>query len=243
MNVILCGFHWSGCSALQQLLRQGHRVFVYTHEAPYHIPSLEQYCRGTGTPYTLEGISSKNLPFKPDFIASVYYRNMIKRGVIEACSGKIFNLHPSLLPAYRGCSSLTWAMVNGETQAGFTFHYIDEGCDTGPILLQEAVAIEAWDTQATLYARVQFEAMQRFPAVIAKLLAGDPGREQVGEPSYYRRGCPHDGKIDPDWPADRIERFLRAMTNPPYPPATLDGREILTLQDLPASPAGGSAAA
>jgi methionyl-tRNA formyltransferase len=243
MNVILCGFHWTGCSALKQLLEQGNRVFVYTHEAPYHIPSLEQYCRATGTPYTLESISSKNLPFTPDLIASVYYRNIIKRGVIEACRGRIFNLHPSLLPAYRGCSSLTWAMVNGETQAGFTFHYIDEGCDTGRILLQEALDIEPWDTQATLYARVQFEAMQRFPAVVAKVLAGDPGREQVGQPSYYRRGCPYDGQINPAWSAETIERFLRAMTNPPYPPAKLGDREVFTLQDLPPSGVGRSAAA
>lgn len=232
MNVILCGYHWTGCSALKQLRAAGHNIFVYTHEGPYHVPSLAGYCRQTGTPFTLENIAVRNLPFQPDLIASIYYRNLIRRGVIEACGGKIFNLHPSLLPAYRGCSSLTWAMVNGETQAGFTFHYIDEGCDTGRILLQQAIDIEPWDTQATLYARVQFEAMKQFPAVVGQVLAGAAGREQAGEPSYYRRGCPYDGQIDPAWSLETTDRFLRAMTNPPYPPARLGSREIFTLDDL-----------
>jgi methionyl-tRNA formyltransferase len=235
MNVILCGFHWTGCSALQQLLQAGHRVFVYTHEAPWHIPSLEAFCRETGTPYSLENITAKNLPFQPDLIASIYYRNIIKRGVIDACGGKIFNLHPSLLPVYRGCSSLTWAMVNGENQAGFTFHYIDEGCDTGRILVQQVVAIEPWDTQGTLYSRVQYEAMRHFSNVVERVVAGEPGAEQQGVPSYFKRGCPHDGQIDPAWDAPTVARFLRAMTNPPYPPAKLGEQEIRTLADWEAA--------
>jgi methionyl-tRNA formyltransferase len=231
MNIILCGYHWTGCSALKQLLAEGHRVHVFTHESPYHVPSLIEYCRATSTPYSLEDISRAELPFQPDAIASIYYRNLIKQHVIDACGKRIFNLHPSLLPVYRGCSSLTWAMIQGEKQAGYTFHYIDRGCDTGKILIQKPLDIEPWDTQATLFQRVQFEAMKDFLPALKMVLAGEPGREQVGTPSMYRRGCPHEGQIDPSWPLEKIERFIRAMVNPPYPPAKLGDQEIYTIEE------------
>jgi methionyl-tRNA formyltransferase len=235
VNVILCGFHWTGCSALQQLLAAGHRVHVFTHEASYPVPSLVDYCRQTGTPYSLDDVSRVPLPFQPDVIASIYYRYLIKPPVIAACGGKIFNLHPSLLPKYRGCSSLTWAMVNGETETGFTYHYVDEGCDTGRILLQERMAIEPWDTQATLYARVQFQAMTKFAAVVGMVAAGAPGEVQTGPSSYYRRGCPHEGVIDSRWDDAMAQRFIRAMINPPYPPAKYLDCEIRSLADLEAA--------
>mgnify|MGYP001216346458 FL=1 len=45
MNIILCGYHWSGCEALKQLLRNKHKVFVYTHKNKYYEPSLADYCK------------------------------------------------------------------------------------------------------------------------------------------------------------------------------------------------------
>ncbi|MCA9192100.1 MAG: hypothetical protein KDB03_10065 [Planctomycetales bacterium] len=232
MKIILCGYHWTGCDALRQLLNANHEVFVYTHEAPNFIPSLSSYCEKTQTSYSLENISRSKLPFKPDVIASIYYRHMIKKPVIDACERRIFNLHPSLLPRYRGCSSLTWAMINGEAQAGFSYHFVDEGCDTGNIIIQQAIDIEDFDSQATLYQRVGFMAMSRFSEVLELVLSGTTGRVQVGTPSYYRRGCPHDGKIDMTWPTDMIERFIRAMDYPPYPSATLNGRPVRSLSEF-----------
>ncbi|MEQ1825589.1 MAG: formyltransferase family protein, partial [Pirellula sp.] len=219
MNVILCGYHWTGCEALRQLVELGHHVFVYTHESPYHIPSLISYCQKTNTPYSLENVSRSKLPFRPDCVASIYYRNIIKRSVIEASDGRIFNLHPALLPAYRGCSSLTWALIDGRDVAGYTYHYVDEGCDTGRILLQEEVPIRTFDTQQSLYERVAFEAMNRFREAIERVMRRDPGSEQMGTPTYFPRGCPHNGQIDPSWPDEYIERFIRAMIYPPYPTA------------------------
>ena len=234
MKVILCGYHWSGCDALRQLRDAGHEVFVYTHENPYFIPSLLEYCVKTDTPYSLENVSRAKLPFVPDVIASIYYRHIIKQSVIDACGGRIFNLHPSLLPAYRGCSSLTWAMIDGQKQAGFTYHYIDAGCDTGDIILQEPVAIEEFDTQATLYQRVATHALQRFGEALQFTSAGKPGQPQTGTPSYFGRGCPHDGVIDPSWPRERIETFIRAMIHPPYPPATFLGQEVRSMAEFDA---------
>lgn len=232
MNVILCGYHWSGCKALELLRGMGHNVYVYTHENPYHIPSLSALCRKYGVPFSIDNISNVQLPFVPDVICSIYYRFMIKRPVIDACRRRIFNLHPSLLPKYRGCSSVTWAIINGEQETGYTYHYIDEGCDTGDIILQERISIEKYDTQETLYTRVMFEAMQRFPEAFSRASVGQPGTKQEGEASQYARGCPYNGQIDPAWSQALKERFIRAMVYPPYPVARRGDKEIHSLRDL-----------
>lgn len=232
MNIILCGFHWTGCKALQILLEHATSLFVYTHTAPEHIPSLESYCKKLNIGYSLENISDSTLPFKPDLICSIYYRNIISEKIIQQCDHKIFNLHPSLLPKYRGCSSLTWALINGEKEAGFTYHYIDQGCDTGNIIIQKAIQIEDFDTQESLYVRVMIEAMKSFPNALELVVSGFPGEKQQGQASYYRRGCPYNGEIDDSWPPEVQERFIRAMTYPPYPPATYKGIPVHSYEQL-----------
>ena len=146
MKIILCGYHWTGCKALELLLEEGHEVYVYTHETENYVADLEGLCVRKNIKYSLEKIQVSNMPFIPDVICSVYYRYRIKKDVIDAVNGKIFNLHPALLPKYRGCSSLTWAMINGEKECGFTYHYIDMGCDTGNTILQKKIKIEDFDT-------------------------------------------------------------------------------------------------
>lgn len=231
MKVILCGYNWCGCKALDMLVSEGHEVFVFTHESPWYVPSVIATCQKLNVPYSTENISNISLPFVPDIICSIYYRYIIKKPVIDACKGRIFNLHPALLPKYRGCSSLTWAIINGESKVGFTFHYIDEGCDTGPILLQNSVRIEEWDTQQSLYMRLMFESMAYFQKVFYMVLSNETGMPQVGTVSRYPRGCPYNGEIDPEWTTDKVERFLRAMNYPPYPPARLNGNDIHTIEE------------
>jgi methionyl-tRNA formyltransferase len=231
-NVILCGYHWTGCKALKELVGQGCNVYVYTHENPPHVNSLEAYCKSKAIPYSLERIKKSNLPFKPDLICSIFYRYLIDGDVISAVNGKIFNLHPSLLPKYRGCSSLTWAMINGEKEAGYSYHYINEKYDEGKIILQQRLPIEGWDTQMTLYHRVMFEAMRDFIRVVTLVEGGSPGLEQSSlDSSYYKRGCPYDGVIDDNWPIEKIDRFIRALVYPPLPYAKYRGKEVRTLEE------------
>ncbi|MDD4869246.1 MAG: formyltransferase family protein [Kiritimatiellae bacterium] len=112
----------------------------------------------------MNGINTwgRSEPFQPGVIASVYYRYLIDARVIQAVSRKIFNLHPSLFPKYQGCSSLTWVMIEGDDFCGYTYHLIDEGCDTGNVLIQKKIAIYDFDTQLSLYYRVMFEAVADF---------------------------------------------------------------------------------
>ena len=227
-RAILCGYHWTGCKALTLLLENGYEVYVYTHKTENAIADLEGLCIKNNIEYTLDKINKNNMPFVPDIICSIYYRWIIDSEVIEAVHGRIFNLHPSLLPKYRGCSSLTWAMINGEKQVGYTYHYVDSGCDTGYIILQKEIEIEDFDTQLTLYNRVMFESMDSFLEVVDLVLKGCKGISQKGEAVYYKRGCPLDGIIVDSMDDLLKERFIRAMCYPPYPAAHYNGNEVKT---------------
>ena len=229
-NVILCGYNWSGCKALDLLLEAGHKVYVYTHEAPAHVNDLIQLCEKRSVPFTTKKVTADNLPFAPDIICSIYYRYLIGEGVIDACGKKIFNLHPSLLPEYRGCSSLTWAMIEGDAHAGFSYHYVTKRFDEGNIILQKKVKIEDFDTQQSLYFRVMFEALSHFNEVVDLVASNYKGTVQdCTRGAYYKRGCPHDGTIDSSWSAEKIERFIRAMVFPPLPYARFADSEVTSV--------------
>lgn len=239
MRIILCAYHWTGCKALELLLDEGHEVFVYTHKTENYIADLEGLCIRKKVEYSLDKIQIHNLPFIPDMICSIYYRWIIGKDVIDIVKGKIFNLHPALLPKYRGCSSLTWAMINGENECGFTYHYIDQGCDTGNIIIQKTVKIEDFDTQLTLYNRVMFESMSYFLEAVSLVEQGYAGQVQTGSPTQYKRGCPMEGRISDLMDEEMKERFVRAMCYPPYPAARYGEREISTYRDLQEISLGG----
>jgi methionyl-tRNA formyltransferase len=233
LKIILAGYHWTGCRVLEHLLTCADvsDLAVFSHPSPEHVPDVCALAQKHDVRVSTDDISTSSLPFKPDVIASVYYRNIIRPNVIEACGRRIFNLHPSLLPRHRGCSSVPWAMIEGDTVTGITYHYIDQGIDTGPVLLQAAVPILPDDTQATLFDRCMKTGVDFFPAAFELVKAGFPGVAQQGAGSYHPRGAPFGGQIDPSWDEPRVERFIRAMTYPPYPDAQMAGRPVKSMEE------------
>jgi methionyl-tRNA formyltransferase len=231
MNVILCGYNWSGCKALSFLIKRRYNIYVYTTKSPFFLADLEQMCIDMKIPHSLEKIEYNNLPFKPDIICSIYYPFIIGLDIIKYTNYKIFNLHPSLLPRYKGCSSLTWAMINGESEIGYTYHYINEKVDEGNIILQKKMNIESWDLQSTIYNRVMFEALCDFETVFDLVLISYPGFNQTLGGEYYKRGCPYNGEIDDSWDESMVKRFIRAMIYPPLLPAKYKDTQILKFQD------------
>ena len=115
------------------------------------------YAQDLGVSVTFDSVSTVTLPFSPDIICS-NAMNITKKHILDLVSGKAFNLHPSLLPSYRGCSSLTWAMINGEKKVGPPYHYIDEGCDTEKFYCRD-IEIFPFDNQNNLYQRTMHVAL------------------------------------------------------------------------------------
>ncbi|WP_263316359.1 formyltransferase family protein, partial [Enterobacter roggenkampii] len=82
----------------------------------------------------------------PDVIFSFYYRNLLCDDILSVATKGAFNLHGSLLPAYRGRAPLNWALVNGETETGVTLHKMVRRADAGGIVAQLKVGIGADET-------------------------------------------------------------------------------------------------
>ncbi len=232
MNIILCGYHWSGCEALNYLLKKKNKVFVYTHKSRYFEPDLEEYCKDKKVKFSLKKISKSNLPFIPDLIISISYKYKIPDNVISISKFKPFNLHPSILPKYRGCSSITWAMVNGEKEVGFTYHYIENKFDSGNIILQKKMIVNSFDFQMTLYYRVMFESLKYIGDVIKLVKNNFKGRKQLGNGKYFKRGAPYDGKISSDWSNLKKKRFIKAMIFPPLPLAKYKNNFIKNFKEI-----------
>ncbi len=97
------------------------------------------------------------------------FLRLVKRPLLEAFPNRILNIHPSLLPAYPGLESWKQALQAGEKEAGCTVHFVDDGMDTGPVILQESVPILSDDTAEVLHARIQVIEHRLYPAAIRKV--------------------------------------------------------------------------
>jgi phosphoribosylglycinamide formyltransferase 1 len=84
----------------------------------------------------------------------------------------VINVHPSLLPAFPGMDAVGQALAAGVRETGVTVHFLDEGVDSGPVILQETVRIEAGDTEETLYERIRAVEHRLLPKAVRLYLAG-----------------------------------------------------------------------
>jgi len=98
------------------------------------------------------------------------FLRLVKRPLLDYFPNKILNIHPSLLPAFPGLEAWKQALDAGVTEAGCTVHFVDEGMDTGPILLQESLPILAGETADSLHARIQCIERRIYPDALRKLL-------------------------------------------------------------------------
>jgi len=109
---------------------------------------------------------------KSDVVVNAGFLRWLGRPVLDAFEGRMFNVHPSLLPAFPGLHSVRDALAAGVTVTGVTVHLVDETRDGGPIVAQEAVQIAADDDEASLMARLHAVEHRLLPRVVALALAG-----------------------------------------------------------------------
>jgi phosphoribosylglycinamide formyltransferase-1 len=100
------------------------------------------------------------------------FMRLLSPAFVRAFHGRILNIHPSLLPAFPGLHAQRQALDHGVRVAGATVHFVDEGLDSGPIVLQAAVAVEPGDTEDTLAARILTEEHRLYPAAVRLFAEG-----------------------------------------------------------------------
>lgn len=109
---------------------------------------------------------------KLDIIACAGFMRIMTPVLIVPWQGRMINIHPSLLPLYKGLHTHQRAIADGQTEAGCTVHYVTLELDGGPVIAQTRVPILQGDTAETLAARVLIEEHKLYPAALAKVAAG-----------------------------------------------------------------------
>lgn len=112
-------------------------------------------------------------PFAPDIICLAGFMRVLTEGFMEQWAGKMLNIHPSLLPKYKGLHTHARALEAGDAVHGCTVHEVTAALDDGPILGQAQVPVLADDTPETLAARVLEQEHRLYPAVLRRFVAGD----------------------------------------------------------------------
>lgn len=160
----------------------------------------------------------------------------IRADALAATRLGIVNGHPSLLPRWRGPNPFGWTFRAGDPEVGFTFHVMDEGFDTGPILAQGSLRLGDEDTMDTLRDRVHtlFEAL--LPKALARIESGDRGDPQPGTGITHAANY-EDEYAEIDWtrPAREVHNQIRAWFTPTVsgimgPLTTLDGDRVRVLE-------------
>jgi phosphoribosylglycinamide formyltransferase-1 len=99
-------------------------------------------------------------------VALAGFMRIVKKGILKTFRNRILNIHPSLLPAFPGVESWTQALNYGVKITGCTVHLVDEGTDTGPIIIQKPVPVLEDDTPESLHARIQEQEHVAYPEAL-----------------------------------------------------------------------------
>jgi methionyl-tRNA formyltransferase len=166
-------------------------------------------------PQTIEEIRA----LKPDVIVVVAYGQILPRDVLEIPRLACLNLHASLLPCWRGAAPIQAAIAAGDCETGITAMYMDEGLDTGDILLQRNVEIRPNDTGGSLHDRLAQIAPEALLESLRLLAAGNAPRipQDNAHATYAPKLKREHGLIDWSESAEAIERKIRAYN--PWPGA------------------------
>lgn len=244
MRIILVGQAAFGKDCLEALLEQGENVVgvVTIPDEPgdkrpnpvkelameKNIPVLQPEGR---SPHRLKHPSV--LPWlkdlKPDLLALVFVTDFMPYEVIKQATLGGINYHPSLLPKYRGGSAINWAVIGGETETGVTIHFIDEGVDTGDIILQEKVTVEANDSVGFVYFKKLYPLGIRLVKDAVRLIReGKAPRipQDHSQSSFQPVITENDVRINWERPAWEIHNLIRGANPAPGAHTTLRGEKI-----------------
>src|SRR5438132_5427354 len=196
MRIVFIGAGEIGVPTLQALLNSDHQVVgVVTQpdkpvgrEQQIEPPPIKKAIAGIAVPIlqparvkdaeAIEEIRS----LKPDVIVVMAYGQILPRDVLEIPKVACLNLHASLLPRWRGAAPIQAAIAAGDRETGITVMYIDEGLDTGEILLQKRIEIAPDDTGGSLHDKLAQIGPDALMEAISILARGHPPRVPPGNP-------------------------------------------------------------
>lgn len=159
----------------------------------------------------------------------VSYGKIIPEEVLDLFEPGIINIHPSLLPKYRGSSPIEQAILNGDKETGVSIMLLDEGMDTGPVYLSVKLPLTGEETKPKLYDQLSQLGAITLVEHLEDILGGDISAtpQDDDEASVAPRISKQDGVIDWSKPAEQLEREVRAYLGWPGSRTTLFERDII----------------
>lgn len=145
---------------------------ILQHARNYNVPAIalpQSRFRTKLEPEIEQELVSILQRHQVDLVVLAGYMRVIKEPMLQAFHGRIVNIHPSLLPAFKGLEAWRQALTAGAQKTGCTVHYVTAGVDDGPILGQREVPILKDDTPETLHARIQQAEHVLYPEVLQSL--------------------------------------------------------------------------
>jgi methionyl-tRNA formyltransferase len=246
MRVVFLGTPAFAVPSLDALARAGHEIaaVVAQPDRPagrgqaLRAPATKAWARERGIrvlqPEKVRDgkLAAELAALRPDVLAVAAYGRILGKDLLDLAPHGAVNVHGSLLPRYRGAAPIQWAVANGEAETGVSIMQMDEGLDTGDVLLQRAVAIGPDETAEALSPRLAAAGAEALVEALALAEAGAlvPVRQDPARATLARILTKEDGRIDWTRPAAAIAARLRGFS--PWPGAwtTLGGRAVKILE-------------
>ena len=169
---------------------------------------------------------------KPEAIVVAAYGQILPTEILMLPKYGCINIHASLLPRYRGAAPITWAIVRGETETGNTIMQMDEGMDTGSILLQERIPIDSKDTAGTLTEKLSLQGARlittALPLIASGMLTSTTQDNSQATPAPLLKK--EDGRIDWERGAQELHDRVRGMNPWPGAYTVLDNKIIKLIE-------------
>jgi methionyl-tRNA formyltransferase len=176
-----------------------------------------------------ESFISKVKELQAELLVNVICLKRYRSKILETPRFGVANVHPSLLPYYRGRDCIRWAMINGEKEVGITVHRMDESLDTGPIIAQEKILIKTEDYFLDVrervkgsYPKIILQAIQNLSSNAFRLKT-----QTLEEGTYFPHRRKEDGKINWTDSSVNIYNLIRASCEPGFYAHThLGGKQL-----------------
>ena len=162
----------------------------------------------------------------PDVIVVAAFGQILPKAIIDLPRLGCLNIHPSLLPKYRGAAPLNWSIIRGETQTGVTIMLMDEGMDSGDILLQESTEIRAMETFGELHDRLADLGAAMLIKTIDRVVTGTAERhkQDASLVTFAPRLTKEAGKINWRDTSNNIVNLIRGLSPTPAAYTFLEGQ-------------------
>ena len=163
---------------------------------------------------------------RPDPLIVVAYGKILPGALLQLPPFGAINVHGSLLPKYRGAAPIQWAVINGEAETGITIMQLDEGMDTGDILLQKTVVIGNQDTAGDLFSRLAQLGGATLAEALVLLKAGQltPRPQENTQASAAPMFDKEKGHLEWSLPAERLQCLIRGLDPWPSAYSFLEGK-------------------